>query len=51
MPELDAQQKKQKLCRIWTRRRQEKVPVWVYYGVVEERGCRIYSLDRMEELE
>lgn len=41
---------REKLCRIWSERRERDIAVRIYYEVQEAGGCRIYNLLRVEEL-
>jgi hypothetical protein len=36
---------------IYSERRRRFIPVRIYYSIQEERGCRIFSLHRVDELE
>ena len=36
---------------IYSERRHRFIPVRIYYSIHEQRGCRIFSLHRVDELE
>jgi hypothetical protein len=42
-------QSREKLALIWAARKEKLVAIRVYYEVFCERGCTVYSLQRMEE--
>jgi len=40
----------QKTCVIWSSRRERDISLRIYYDLRESDGCRIYALNRVEEL-
>lgn len=51
MSETNPVQQLQKICRIWSRRREEQIAVRISYGVREQNGCKIYSLNQIEDVD
>jgi len=47
----DSTDEQQKLIRIWSSRRGGEVLVRLLYAVEEENGCKVYRLQKNEELE
>ncbi len=45
-----AVESRHKVALIWAARRERIVAVRVYYDVSVERGCRVYALNRIEEI-
>jgi hypothetical protein len=41
----------QTLCTIWNSRRQESVSVKVSYQKLQQNGCKIYTISKVEELD
>jgi hypothetical protein len=40
----------QKTAVIWSHRREREIALRIYYHMCEQDGCKIYTLNRMEEL-
>jgi len=40
----------QKTCVFWSSRRERDISLRVYYDVLEQNGCKIYGITRVEEL-
>jgi len=51
MPESNTTLLPQKSCLVWSRRRERDITLQVYYEVQEQDGCKIYTVDRVQELE
>ena len=47
----DSTDEQQKLIRIWSSRRGREVLIRLLYDVEEENGCKVYRLQKNEELE
>jgi hypothetical protein len=41
---------RQKLALVWAERRERVIAVRVFYNVVVDRGCTVYSLSRIDEV-
>jgi hypothetical protein len=41
----------QKSCLVWSHRRERDIALRVYYEVQEQDGCKIYIVNRVQELE
>lgn len=50
MTTIGAVESRQKIALVWAARRERIVAVRVYYDVAVERGCRIYALNRIQEI-
>ena len=40
----------QKTCVIWSSRRERDIALRVYYDLREQDGCKVFTLDHVEEL-
>ncbi len=41
----------QTLCTVWNSRKQESIPVKVSYQKLQQNGCKIYTISKVEELD
>ena len=39
------------LCTVWNSRKQESIPVKVSYQKLQQNGCKIYTISKLEELD
>ena len=40
----------QTLCLVWNSRREEAIPIKVSYQKLQQNGCKIYTISKLEEL-
>lgn len=41
----------EKICVVWSRRRERDITIRVRYGVREQDGCTVYTLNTVQEIE
>lgn len=49
MTEIDSTSLQEKSCVVWSERRERLIALRVYYYVLEQDGCKIYALQRIQE--
>lgn len=49
MTEIDSTTLLEKSCTVWSSRREREIALRVYYYVLEQDGCKIFALQRIQE--
>ena len=50
MNETSAAATRQKTCVLWSSRQERNISLRVYYDLKEQEGCKIFTIDHVEEL-
>ena len=49
MTETDSAPILKKTCVVWSRRKERRISLRIYYDVREQDGCKIYAIDHVDE--